>query len=588
MPLPEGESVVVPKSYIHAEKKGDRGTIRRSFQVQDKELYTAKGTQVQTLYDLYQRGMHLHADNPWLGVRTLGPNDEAGGYEWMTYKECGEVIEQIRDSIATLGVKPKEHIAIYGKNKPEWVMTDYGCQCRSNVPVPLYDTLGPDAAAYVIDHAECVAVFCDWDRLDNSLQGSNNGRVQFIVSFPLQAFEKTEKNMTDYTAALKKAKSQGKESGITVYGWEEFLESGKASENFPPTSDDLATICYTSGTTGTPKGAMITHNNLLSDAGGLLAATTMYTTDRLTSYLPLAHMYERAMQVNTLHIGASSGFYRGDTLLLLEDFVACEPTVFIGVPRLYNKLYDKVMAQIEEGSSVKRWLFNKAYNSKIYYLKENGSLTSSFDFLFKKIRAALGGKVRLFCTGSAPISDTVMNFLKVAFSAPVVEGYGQTESTCAATASLVSDQKTPEISHVGVPLIVNEICLISVKEMDYTINDTDKKTGQKIERGEICFRGPNVFKGYWKMPEKTAETIDEDGWLHSGDIGTWTIDGNLKIIDRKKNIFKLSQGEYVAPEKIENIYIQSKWCAQAFVYGNSLETALVAIVVPDEEVLIPY
>lgn len=132
----------------------------------------------------------------------------------------------------------------------------------------------------------------------------------------------------------------------------------------------------------------------------------------------------------------------------------------------------------------------------------------------------------------------------------------------------------------------NEVCLMSVPEMNYSVNDVIN--GKSVERGEICFRGPNVFQGYWKMPEKTEETIDSEGWLHSGDIGLWLANGNLKIIDRKKNIFKLSQGEYVAPEKIENIYVQSKWIAQAFVYGNSLERVLVGIIVPNEEILETY
>merc|ERR1719204_2955226 len=177
-----------------------------------------------------------------------------------------------------------------------------------------------------------------------------------------------------------------------------------------------------------------------------------------------------------------------------------------------------------------------------------------------------------------------MEFLRITCSCLVFEGYGQTETSAAATTTLEEDQTGA--GFVGVPLPCCEIALFDVPEMDYTQHDVVK--GKKIERGEICFRGPNITRGYWKMPEKTAETIDADGWLHSGDIGMWMADGYLKIIDRKKNIFKLSQGEYVAPEKIENVYSVSSFIAQAFVYGDSLKPSLVAIIVPDEEVVIPW
>jgi long-chain acyl-CoA synthetase len=156
-------------------------------------------------------------------------------------------------------------------------------------------------------------------------------------------------------------------------------------------------------------------------------------------------------------------------------------------------------------------------------------------------------------TGSAPISKEVMEFLRICFSCPIMEGYGQTECTCAATCTLEKEQNIG--GQVGVPIVCSEICLVSVPEMNYCVDEI--VNGKNVEKGEICFRGPNVFQGYWKNPEKTLEAIDENGWLHSGDIGTWLPNGNLKIIDRKKNIFKLAQGEYIAPEKIENVYIQS-------------------------------
>jgi long-chain acyl-CoA synthetase len=187
--------------------------------------------------------------------------------------------------------------------------------------------------------------------------------------------------------------------------------------------------------------------------------------------------------------------------------------------------------------------------------------------------------VRWMITGSAPISSEVMNFLKVACSCPIIEGYGQTESTGASFVTSFADSSS---GHVGGPTRNTEFKLVDVKEMSYTSKDKDEK-GNPQPRGEVCFRGPGVFMGYYKDDDKTAEAIDKDGWLHSGDIAKLNSNGSITLIDRKKNIFKLSHGEYVASEKIENIYVRCKSLTEIFVYGDSLKSFLVAIVVPDQK-----
>lgn len=202
------------------------------------------------------------------------------------------------------------------------------------------------------------------------------------------------------------------------------------------------------------------------------------------------------------------------------------------------------------------------------------------------MKAAMGlDRVRQLVTGSAPISPDVLTFFRCMLGCNVLEGYGQTEGAASTTVTLPGDYTA---GHVGPPVPAVEICLMDVPDMGYLHVDTwhGNEDGMPcVGRGEICYRGPLVFKGYYKMPDKTAETIDENGWLHSGDIGLWTLKGDLKIIDRKKNIFKLAQGEYVAAEKIENILSTSPLVAQSFVYGDSLQSYLVAVLVPDEEVV---
>lgn len=282
--------------------------------------------------------------------------------------------------------------------------------------------------------------------------------------------------------------------------------------------------------------------------------------------------------------GASIAFFRGDPLLLIEDLQACRPTVFPAAPRVLNKIYDKIQVGIAAAGGVKKKLFDAAVATKTKNLLATGQLTHSvYDrLIFNKIKKGLGFDcLRSMVSGSAPLSKNVMNFYRVMLGIPVVEGYGQTENAACCTVSLPDDMMTS--GHVGVPNAAVEIVLADVPEMGYRHTDSDHK-GQPCQgRGEILVRGPTVFKGYYKQPEKTRETIDEEGWLHSGDIGLWTVDGNLQIIDRKKNIFKLSQGEYVAPEKIENVIIQSLLIGQAFVHGDSLQSALVAVIIPDEE-----
>jgi len=313
------------------------------------------------------------------------------------------------------------------------------------------------------------------------------------------------------------------------------------------------------------------------------------------SYLPLAHIFERLVQAALFMLGASIGFYQGNTLELTDDLTALRPTLFPSVPRLYNKIYDKIMAGAQAGG-IKTFLFNRAFAAKEYYLDHHNTVHHSVwdRLVFSKVAARVGlDRVRVLLTGSAPIAGHVLKFMRIAFSATLCEGYGQTECSAAATLTDPGDQAS--LGHVGGPLPCNEVKLVSVAEMGYTVADTvhGREVGADgavinagipcAGRGEVCYRGANVFAGYYRDDEKTREAIDADGWLHSGDIGLWDANGCLRIVDRKKNIFKLSQGEYVAAEKIENVYIKAELVAAAFVYGDSLHSVLVAVVCPDPD-----
>lgn len=324
--------------------------------------------------------------------------------------------------------------------------------------------------------------------------------------------------------------------------------------------------------------------------------------------------------------GASVGFYRGDPTLLVEDLQACRPTLLPVAPRVLNKIYDKVgawdrpsslgsnlfaharislffcvafraaafgfgsrsvqiMLGITSHGGMKKKLFDAALAAKKEGLIKHGIMKHPvYDrLIFNKIKRGLGmDHVRFMLSGSAPLSESVMTFFRCLLGVPVVEGYGQTEGSAGGCISHPTDVATA--GHVGGPVGGVDVVLVDVPEMGYRHTDTLHRGSQPcLGRGEICLRGPNVFKGYYKDEQATAEAMDNEGWLHSGDIGLWRPDGSLQIIDRKKNIFKLAQGEYVAPEKIENILLRSPLIAQCFVYGDSLQSSLVGIVVPDEE-----
>uniref|UniRef100_A0A166H571 AMP-dependent synthetase/ligase domain-containing protein n=1 Tax=Daucus carota subsp. sativus TaxID=79200 RepID=A0A166H571_DAUCS len=429
----------------------------------------------------------------------------------------------------------------------------------------------------------------------------------------------------------------------------------------PPKPADIATICYTSGTTGNPKGAVLSHGGLIANVAGATYKIIWNTSDVYISYLPLAHIYERYHQIMVPYYGTAVGFYQGDNTKLLDDMVQLRPTIFCSVPRLFNKIYASILNSIKASGREKLFtasfnakkqsimtgedntkllddmvqlrptifcsvprLFNKIYASILNSIKASGReklFTASFnakkqsimtgknpsptwdDVIFNNIKEKLGGRVRFMFSAAAPLSPDVMDFLRVCFDGHVIEAYGMTENSCMISCMDANDYLN---GHVGSPNPACEVKLVDVPEMEYTSKD------RPYPRGEICVRGPTVFSGYFKDEVQTKEAMDEDKWLHTGDIGMWLPEGRLKIIDRydtytipgidltgfsdclvtvsarKKNIFKMAQGEYVAPEKLENVYAKCKFVAQCFIHGDSTKSALVAVISLDQDVLKPW
>jgi long-chain acyl-CoA synthetase len=526
---------------------------------------------VKTLHDVWESTCSRHSDLPCFGTRSIDADGVPGAYTWQTYGSVYEQRAAASSGFVHLGVRPEQNVGLYSINCAEWCVLESAMTRVSLVSVPLYDTLGPDAVRFICNHAELAAVCVSAACLPTMLGCLNDcPSVKLLVVYGKDPGGGAP-------AALPKTAG-----GCRIVTFEELIALGNRNPTAPrpPKNTDLATICYTSGTTGDPKGVMLTHLNLVSNAAAYADDLDLGVNDVHVSYLPLAHIYERVTILVCLFAGSKAGFFRGDVLGLLDDIAELKPTVFCSVPRLWNRIYDKVHAGIREGGFVKQKLFAIAFASKKKSLEEGTPPSKLWDkIVFSKLRDKLGGRVRYMSTGSAPISAEVMEFLRICFGGVVFEGYGMTESACVISKTHESDFSC---GHVGSPVPCCEMKLESVPDMNYTTKDAP------YPRGEVCVRGPSVFAGYYRAKDKTDEVVDADGWLHTGDIGLWLPGGRLKIIDRKKNIFKLAQGEYVAPEKIENIYARSKFVAQSFVHGDSLQPYLVAVVVPDEEVLIPW
>ncbi len=456
-----------------------------------------------------------------------------GPFTWITYEALWQRISNVGSGMKKkYGLQREAMVGLFSINRSEWVIAEYASFMHSWVTVPIYDTLGSQAVAFILEQTSMELVVATMDKIKMLIKDKS----QFPTLKHLIVMD--EENCDAASVAAAEA------AGLTLTKLSEIEALGKANpaEPEPCKPEDTATICYTSGTTGNPKGAELSHANFVALLGSLTALMDagrfqpITKEDSYLSYLPLAHVMERAVQTAIYYHGSALAFYQGDTAKLMEDLAALKPTIFVSVPRLYNKIYDGVLGAVNKKGGVAKKLFDYAFESKRYYLKNGqGSQHVLWDkIVFKAVREKLGGRTKWMLSGSAPLSGDVIDFFKIVFGAEFLEGYGQTENFCVISITDGADFKS---GHVGAIQPSCEVKLVDVPELNY------RSTDKPFPRGEICVRGPAVCKGYYKDPEKTAELIDKDGWQHSGDIGQFGEEGRLQILDRVKNIFKLSQGE---------------------------------------------
>ena len=477
----------------------------------------------------------------------------AGEAEWrsMTHREAAERVRAISLGLRELGIAPGERVSILSETRIEWALADYACLCARVADVPIYPTLPANQAEYILSDSGAKAVFCS-----TAAQVEKLRQVQ--PELPslrhMIAFDSAAGGTGVLTLAELEARGRA-----AAARYPRFREEALAAR-----PDDLATLIYTSGTTGRPKGVMLTHRNIWSNVAACIEVLRVSENDTCLAWLPLSHILERMVEYYFLHVGVTL-CYAESVDTVAQNLQEVRPSVVVAVPRLYEKVYARVLENALGGSALKRRIFLWAKRTGDEWtahrlagipvpplLKLRHALADRL--VFAKLRARTGGRVKLFVSGSAPLSPEIARFFYSA-GLPVIEGYGLTETSPVLT---LTPPGRPKLGAVGRAIPGVEIKI--------------------APDGEILAKGPNVMQGYYNKPEETREAIDADGWFHTGDIGELDADGYLKITDRKKDLLKTAGGKYIAPQPIENTVRLNKFVANAVVLGDQRKFPIILIV----------
>lgn len=536
---------------------------------------------MKTAHDFFEQTAKRAPNRRCLGHRSYDPATKTfANYVWESY---GEVARRranfgvgLRILHEQVGVSGAQYgIGLWCQNRPEWQITDLACMSQSLYSVSIYDTLGPDTTEYIINHASLAAVCTSLSHIPVLLKlAPRCPTLKLIVCLdPLS-------NGTELPGTSKKdlLNAIAAQHGIQIHYMRDVEALGEASPRpfHTPRPQDTVTINYTSGTTGNPKGVILTHANAVAAASASLCICRQGTNDVICSYLPLAHIFQRVTEHSALWAGSAIGYFHGNVLELVDDLKLVRPTTFTSVPRLYNRFGGAIKGQTIQQPGLKGALSRHVVQTKLASLQNPvpGKATNQhilYDRIWsRKVAAALGlDRAKTMISGSAPLDPSLQQFLRAVFANNFVQGYGLTETYAIALAQVEGDFSA---GTCGAVTPSTELCLLDVPDMEYL--STDKPH----PRGELLVRGPTVFKEYYKNEAETKKAMTEDGWFKTGDICTVDEMGRFRIIDRRKNVLKLAQGEYISPERIENVYLGNlPWLAQGYVHGDSSQSNLVAI-----------
>jgi long-chain acyl-CoA synthetase len=509
-----------------------------------------------TLVEVYERVAREHQKPDTLNYK------RDGAWHSISSDEMLRRARRIALGLYSLGVRKDDRVALLSESRVEWVLADQGCIFAGAICVPIYPTLTPQQAAYIMNDSGAQALFISTRAKFEEFEGavSDCVRVENIFIFDPDGLSRSD--CLSFTEL--------EERGRKLESEQPGLADDLAHAAGP---DDLATIIYTSGTTGEPKGVMLTHANMVSNLIDSSNHLEFGEGDSALSVLPLSHGFERQAMNMYLYHGMS--VYFGESLEQTgANLREVNPTVFVGVPRIYEKILEKAADRaaakgkanaalfswaIELG---KQWAQLKASGRRIpFWLSLKHAVADLL--VYKKLRRALGGRIRIFVSGGAALSpDTALAFNGAGL--PIVQGYGLTETSPVITAGQLEDDR---VGTAGKPIRNVEVRIAA--------------------DGEIEARGPNIMRGYWNKPDETRAVITADGWFKTGDIGSIDADGYLTITDRKKELWKTSGGKYIAPAPIEQLIKSSRFVTQVVVIGNGRKFPA-ALIVPDWEQLESY
>lgn len=582
---------------VTVEVGGEPGLTKRNYRFE--KLVETPWDGADTLAALFEQACKMHASQKLLGTRCiikkeLEPSSDGrsfekltlGNYAWLSYSDAFEQSCNFASGIVALGHQKGERCAIFAETRADWFIALQGCFRHNFSVVTIYASLGEDALVHSLNETEVTTVICDQKQMKKLID--LGGRFESLkrVIYMQELGETTEPSVSNAP------------SSWTISSFEEVKSLGQRSPVQPdlPASGDVAVIMYTSGSTGLPKGVMMTHGNMVATVAGVShVVPELGSKDVYLAYLPLAHVLEIAAECTMCASGAAIGY--GTPLTLTDtsskvkkgskgDASELSPTLMTAVPAILDRVRDGVRKTVDAKGGLPKKLFNIAYERRLAAMEGSwfgawGLEKILWDTLvFKKIRAVLGGRVRGMLSGGAPLSGDTQRFINICMGTPIGQGYGLTETCAGATFSEWDDTT---VGRVGPPIPHCYVKLINWEEGGYRITDTP------MPRGEIVIGGPSVTLGYFKNQAKTDEVykVDERGmrWFYTGDIGQFHPDGCMEIVDRKKDIVKLQHGEYVSLGKVEAVLIVSPYVDNIMVHADPFHSYTVAIVVASQHAL---
>lgn len=584
------------------EKQG-QSSLYRNAKAKDAAWTHPKGVDVSTVHELILSGTKKFANHRWLGqrefikvhteskevVKNVDGEDkkvkkdwqyyELGPYQWFTFSESENLRKQFGSGLVKLGLTPKEDkFHLYAKTSREWMLTALACVGQSLTIVTAYDTLGTEGLRESINQTGTKAILLDKENFANL-----NKVLQDAPSIKYVIYRDSEGELNDQQKELIQ-KFTTHNNGIKVVSYSEVLELGKNNliDYNPPQADDLCCIMYTSGSTGPPKGVMLKNSTVvagIAGATGNVTTNTLTTQDVFLSILPLAHILEFTAELCSLVWGGALGYGNPKTITDTNmknckgDMRELRPTILIAVPAVFEAIKKGVMAKVSKASFVSQKVFWGAFKLKSRLQSLGLPLPLVDSVIFKAIKEATGGRMRYVMSGGAPISSFTREFVETLI-APMVMGYGLTESN--AMLALTNPEHKSDTDTTGELVTAVTVKFVDVPDAGYF---------SKNHQGELWVKGPSVSPGYWKNEKETKEAYTEDGWFQTGDIGELTKDGKIKVVDRKKNLVKTLNGEYVAVERLEALYKSNKYVNNICVFADSEHAKPVAVAVILDSVL---